>query len=226
VIYLLSLLAGLGFSGHCAAMCGGFAVALRTSSALPSRAAWLQLLYHAGKTSTYVFLGALTAAAGVRLDQYGRPLGLLSGALLIIVGAASLAPASVSPRAVRWIQGSPVCGILAALMRDARPISAFSLGIFNGFVPCGMVYGMLAYVMTLGSMPAAALAMFFFGMGTVPALALLGMTSSYLRARPALASLMARSAGFVMIALGLAAIARAFLSAQVHLHHLPALASF
>ena len=226
MVYLLSFLAGLGFSGHCAAMCGGFAVALRTSPARPSRAAKLQLLYHVGKTSTYVFLGVLTAAAGVRLDQFGRPLGLLSGVLLIVVGAASLAPVSISPRAVRWIQGSPACGVLSALMRDARPLSAFSLGIFNGFVPCGMVYGMLAYVMTLGSTPAAALAMFCFGAGTVPALATLGMTSSFLRARPALSSLMARCAGFVMIALGVAAIARAFLSTQAHLHHLTALASF
>jgi len=40
------------------------------------------------------------------------------------------------------------------------------------------------------------------------------------------ASLMAHSAGFVMIALGLAVIARAFFSVQVHLYHLPALAGF
>lgn len=221
--YALIFLAGLAFSGHCVGMCGAFPLALGTGARGAARAAALQLLYHAGKTSTYVFAGVLAAAAGLRFEPLRRPLGLAAGVLLIAVGVASLAPRAVSPRLARWLRGSPLCWILSGLLRDARPLPAFSVGVFNGFLPCGLVYGMLAYAATLGSIPRAALSMACFGAGTVPALAVVGMSAHLVRRRWQAGSgpaRLARASGLLMVLLGVIALLRAATPQRSHLHHL------
>jgi sulfite exporter TauE/SafE len=221
---LLVFLAGLTFSGHCLAMCGPFPAALRTAARSPAQTAGLQLLYHLGKITTYLFLGVLAASAGLRLDRFQRPFGLAAGALLLIAGAAALAPAGVSPRLARWLLPPPLCNAVASLIRDGRPASALTVGLVNGFLPCPLVYGMLAYVATLGSLPRAALSMIAFGLGTVPALALLGLSARFLRgaAGGLLApSRLARLSGLATALLGCLAIWRALTGDDPsHLHHL------
>jgi sulfite exporter TauE/SafE len=68
-VFLLALLGGV----HCAAMCGGVALAVEqrratvaTVSVVRSRSAWLGelLVMHLGRISTYMLLGAALGAAG------------------------------------------------------------------------------------------------------------------------------------------------------------------
>jgi len=220
VSYVLVFLAGAAFSGHCVAMCGAFPLALRTGARTHSAAAGLQLLYHAGKISTYVFLGVLAASAGLRLEPWRRPLTVAAGLMLLAVGTASLAPPQTWPRITRWVQGSPLCWVLSGLVGDARPLSAFSLGLFNGFIPCGLVYAMLAYAATLGTARAAALTLLCFGLGTVPALGLVGMLAQQARRRLRLHTLAprwVRASGLLTVLLGLLTMARAFGSTHAHL---------
>ncbi|MEE9219283.1 MAG: sulfite exporter TauE/SafE family protein [Acidobacteriota bacterium] len=219
----LIFLVALGFSGHCVGMCGLFPAALRTGAGSGGRAAGLQLLYHAGKISTYMFLGVLAAAAGLRLEPWGRSLALAAGSVLIVVGLATLAPRNLWPRLVQWLRGSPLCWILSGLLREARPLSAFSVGIFNGFVPCGLVYAMLAYVATLGSIERAALAMLSFGLGTLPALGLAGIVAHRLHLRLASGATAARLvqlSGLLTVLLGVLTLVRALARNGPHFHPL------
>lgn len=221
--FFLVFLAGLTFSGHCLAMCGPFPAALRTAARGAGHALGLQALYHLGKTTTYLFLGVLAASAGLRLDRFQRPFAFAAGLILIGVGLTALIPPAAS-RLARWIRPIPLCGAISSLMRDGKPASALTVGVFNGFLPCGLVYGMLAYVATLGSVPRAALSMIAFGLGTVPALALLGLSAHLLR-RSAGGRLaptpLARLSGLATLLLGCLAVWRALEGGTgSHLHHL------
>jgi hypothetical protein len=226
VRYLLFALAGMTVSGHCLLMCGPFSAALRAPGRGPWRAAVLQLLYHCGKTSTYVFLGVLAAAAGSGLSAYQRPFGIVAGALVVLAGLAMLVPPAAASRLGRLVQGAGLCEAVAGLLRDPRPLSALSVGMFNGFLPCGLVYAMLAHVATLGSLPAAALGMACFGLGTLPALGLLGLSSQFARGltgRGAARPLLARWSGLAIVGLGALALWRSLGASPAHTHVLQSL---
>jgi len=222
--FVLLFLAGLSFSGHCLAMCGPFPAALSAASRTPRRALALQLLYHLGKTTTYVFLGVLVASAGIRLERFQRSIGIVAGLLLILVGLAGLLPAGNFPRAARWLRGAPFCAALASLLGDGKPASALTVGLFNGFLPCALVYGMLAYAATLASTGAAALSMIAFSLGTVPALALVGLSSRLLKCtavRRLVPARLARVSGVATLFLGGLALWRALeVGDCTHIHHL------
>jgi hypothetical protein len=216
------LASGLAFSGHCAGMCGLFPVALRAGAAPARRAALLQALYHAGRITTYMFLGVLAAAAGLRLEWLQRPLGIAAGVLLIAVGLATLLPAATAPRLARLLGGSPLCGMLGGLLRDPRPAAALSVGVFNGFVPCGLVYAMAAHAGTLGSIPAAAAGMAAFGLGTVPVLAAIGLSARMLGrtgSRAAWAPRLLRASGLLAVTLGIMTLVRVAMPAASHVVH-------
>lgn len=221
--YLLMLLSGAAFSGHCVGMCGLFPAALRTGADGGLRAALLQGAYHAGKISTYVFLGVLAAGAGLSLEGLQRPLGIVAGILLIVVGVGSFVPETAAPGLVRVLRGSPLCAVLGGLLRQARLVPALSVGVFNGFVPCGLVYAMAAHAATLGSIPAAALGMVCFGLGTVPALAAVGLSSGLLRrgvARSRWAPGLAIASALVTATLGVLTLLRTAGGGSAHLLHL------
>ncbi|MBI3450314.1 MAG: sulfite exporter TauE/SafE family protein [Acidobacteria bacterium] len=222
MILLVPFVAALAFSGHCALMCGVFPAAVRAGSGHLRRALIPQALYHAGKISTYVFLGAAAAAAGLRVDALRMPLGLLSAALLFLVGAATLAPAALPQAASRWIRGSPLCAILADLLRRPGRAAALLTGVFNGFIPCGLVYAMAARAATLGSAAAGAASMLAFGLGTVPALLVVGLAVGEVPARFRSGTARRRlawAAGATCLILGGVTLAAA-LGAPVHRHAL------
>lgn len=60
--------------------------------------------------------------------------------------------------------------VLRSLAAQSTPASRFLLGWIMGFLPCGLVYVMLAAVAALGHPLASALGMIAFGLGTLPAL--------------------------------------------------------
>jgi len=226
VIGVLAFLTGLAFSGHCVLMCGAFPAALRgdTAGAGGSRRSGrdvaLQFLYHAGKTWAYVLLGVAAALAGTRLQSLRLPLGVGAGALLIVTGASRLLPPSALPGVRRLLLAAPLCEALGAILRGPRPFSALVVGIFNGFVPCGAVYAMLLNAAALGSAGEAALSMLCFGLGTVPALLLVGLAAHFVRARIAArpsALRLARAAAWAPIALGVLTLWRTLGAAHAHL---------
>lgn len=58
---------------------------------------------------------------------------------------------------------------------------AFALGSLWGWVPCGMVYSVLASAMLAGSAAQGAAVMFAFGIGTLPALLAMGLFGAQLQ---------------------------------------------
>ncbi|RMG34044.1 MAG: sulfite exporter TauE/SafE family protein [Planctomycetota bacterium] len=186
---LVFLAAGLAASGHCVGMCGPFALLAGRSRTSP-RACWAdQLVFASGRLCTYAFLGAMAGFAGRRLTtslawlpQVQAALSLAAAALMLLVGLSGLGVVLV--RTPRWLVG--VCGVSTAfrsLLAAPSRTELFAAGLFNGVVPCGIVYAMLALAFRSADPWYSGLCLLAFGAGTLPALTALGAFGASLTQR-------------------------------------------
>ncbi|MCC6472475.1 MAG: sulfite exporter TauE/SafE family protein [Burkholderiales bacterium] len=208
--------AGLLGGVHCVGMCGGIVTALtvRLPGAKPRRD--LALAYHAGRITTYAAGGALAGGIGAAILRVA-PLALAQAALFVLAQLMLLALGlylfgvpkylDVFERAGRtlWRRVAPLASRLLPVRTAPR---AYTVGLAWGFLPCGLVYSMLAVALVSGEAASGALAMLAFGAGTLPGLLAFGAVLRALeRLRRAL--LVRRAAGVTIIAFGLLGLARA-----------------
>jgi uncharacterized protein len=177
-IFVLGLLSGV----HCIGMCGGIVAALGWGGG--SARSWLLLLgYNAGRISSYAIAGAAVGSIGglsLLLDHVfpiQTALRVLANVLLIAAGMYLLG--------LRHLL-TPLEQLGSRLWRRVQPLTkrvfpartvprAVVLGMLWGWLPCGMVYSVLATALAAGSGPAGAGLMLAFGVGTIPSLVLSGM---------------------------------------------------
>lgn len=186
------ILTGLMGAGHCAGMCGGIVAALSGQTARLS----LNLAYSAGRIGSYAVAGAAAGAVGgmgLMLSEL-LPIQLLfyvlANALLILLGlylAGVSALLTRLERAGRWLWRR-----LQPLARRLLPVNsawkALAIGALWGWIPCGLVYAVLASAMLTASPAKGAAMMAAFGAGTLPALLAAGLlvrrATAIFRARP------------------------------------------
>ena len=171
---------GLASGVHCVGMCGGIVTAFSTVQFNP-RPQWLrQLLFNAGRISTYAVAGAIAGTLGHATGavQAQSALAVLANVALILVGL-HLAGFGALLRLERL--GTP-------LWRRLRPYAArassagnpYAAGLLWGWLPCGLVYGALAVAVFSRSSFEAAAAMLAFGAGTLPWLLAAGTAAARL----------------------------------------------
>lgn len=186
---------GLLGSGHCIGMCGGFAMTIGATQPKIGPALVNQLVYSAGRVFTYGFLGALGGMIGSRFTRLELPLveaqqvlAIVAGLLMLYIGLNSLGLFRIKWRRTADGKGE---GMLTNMLRhfiNAPGLGPFLLaGVFTGFLPCGLVYVALAKATTTAHPVQGWLSMVCFGVGTVPAMVLIGcggtMLSRTLRTR-------------------------------------------
>ena len=182
----LVFVGGLLGSAHCVGMCGGFALLLGARSRNLGANIGRQLLYSAGRISTYAVIGAAVGYGGVRLTGLALPLINVQAALSIVAGlllvVAGLHAAGYLPRwrVLGTSTGCPFTGGLGSLLRSRGASAAFLAGVFTGFLPCGLVYAYLALATAAGGLWQGWLTMACFGAGTVPLMVLAGSGGSLL----------------------------------------------
>jgi uncharacterized protein len=180
---LLIFFAGLAGSLHCVGMCGGFACAVGGDARGPLASLARQGLYNLGRVGSYVFIGALAGHVGAFVvevcgDQLGiaaqRALALLAGALMVFIGLqfAGL----LRHAAPRWPGrlGEVFARTLSPLLRAPGSAAPLVLGVLNGWLPCPLVYAFAAEAAASGDAASGALVMAWFGLGTFPALLVMG----------------------------------------------------
>ncbi len=227
--YIAVFSGGLLGSAHCIGMCGPLAAAIGASDKL----FWLilrrQLIYSAGRIATYAFLGAVGGAVGMRLGQFRTPLIGVQQAFSILAGLIMLYVA-LSVLGLIPFQRRKSCapgGLLAPLfthfLSAPGPFGFFTAGLATGFLPCGLVYSFLAMAVAGGAVLHGMALMACFGLGTVPAMVLVGCGGNLL-GRAARARVMQAAACFIFV-MGIASIVRALpghRSHHAHHAHVPA----
>lgn len=248
--YLLIFFAGLAGSMHCVGMCGGFACAMGTDARGRGATLSRHLIYNFGRVTTYCFLGAVVGHLGVLLVGHGgegtaaslaqRALAVLSGLVMVFIGLQffgyfqRLSRRLVGPGGEFLVQG------LRELLRLPGFSAPLVFGVLNGFLPCPLVYAFAAQAAGSGGALPGLLTMAAFGLGTFPAMLMMGGIGTWLRTRPAgVVTVPAgaqgapglalradwrqtgvRLAGGFILLLGLITFARGVLPMTAHLHGL------
>jgi hypothetical protein len=196
ITLLAAFLVGLLGSSHCLGMCGGIVSAL-TLGAQPRQRSFLSILpyllsYNTGRLLSYAVAGALVGALGAGLAMTGELRAVaryVSAGFMIALGLyiAGWWPGLQQLEkwgGVLWRRIEPLS---RRLLPVNRPGKAFVIGTLWGWLPCGMVYSVLAWSLTAGSAQQGALLMLAFGLGTLPMLlavgAAAGMLSRFVRRR-------------------------------------------
>lgn len=176
--YLSAFAVGLLGAGHCLGMCGGITGMLTNAIGENARAQRLKLVfsYHIGRLFSYALIGAIvgfSSSLAVKGTGFnGLYLHILSAIFLILLGF----------YIAQWWQvigkveliGKKLWQYISPLAKHFIPVKsptqALGLGALWGWLPCGLVYSMLTWALASGSATKGALTLFFFGLGTLPAL--------------------------------------------------------
>ena len=223
------LTAGLLGSFHCVGMCGGFVLAVDRPERLAAKRLLGQILFHLGKTLTYVFLGALVGLLGVALVKapwftaVQTLLSVLAGLLMVVAGLQFLGALKELPLGGLFGPDSLYGRAVKSVVNMRGAAAPAAMGMLTGFLPCPLVYAFLAAAFEQGSLFRAMLVMAILGLASMPALLAVALGGAVLG--PVVRRRVVRLAGVWIILLGLVtAIRGAFpeflhgLFGHAHLH--------
>lgn len=203
---------GLLGSAHCFGMCGGLSGLFAVNANVASLRAQLPLAfaYNAGRILSYTFLGFVVATLGQAIvgaiPNIAAPVRFASGLLIVIVGLQVafgwrfLAPVEKA--------GATIWNRIAPAAKGLLPVTsvpkALGLGLLWGWLPCGLVYSVLLLAATTANGIHGGLVMIAFGIGTLPAMIMTGLSASKL------SQFMSRKrlgAGLLIVLIGLLTVA-------------------
>lgn len=179
---------GLLGSAHCLGMCGGLSGLFAVNASVASLRGQVPMAvaYNAGRVLSYAFLGIVVASLGQTIvsaaPKFAAPVRFASGVLIIIVGLQVafgwrfLAPVEKA--------GAQVWNRIAPAAKGLLPVTsmpkALGLGLLWGWLPCGLVYSVLLLAATTAHGINGGLVMIAFGIGTMPAMIMTGLSASRL----------------------------------------------
>ena len=221
-LLVTAFLIGLAGGVHCVAMCGGIVSALNLGNgSLPAHAGGSlaplsrQLGYSLGRVASYTFAGAVAGGAGgmslLYRDVLPAQVVLLVAAngLIVLLGLylAGIGTAVLALERAGGFVWTTLRRLGARLSPADSGARAVGVGLAWGFLPCGLVYSVLAMALASGSPLRGAGVMAAFGLGTLPNLLMAGFLVHRLR-RFLRAPRTRLLAGLGVVALGVAGLAR------------------
>lgn len=166
-----ALIFGLLGSFHCVGMCGPIAFMLPVSRDNEIKKFFQVALYHAGRLLAYSTIGLAFGIVGQTLDLFGlqQQLSIFTGVVMIaiiIFPAVKIfnlnikGPVTTTIGKIKFSMGN--------LLKKKSPNMFFTIGVFNGFLPCGLVYLAVFGAVATGGILNGGLYMILFGLGTIP----------------------------------------------------------
>ena len=153
----------------------------------PSSKIALVFCYNFGRIASYSFIGAIVGFTGsIAAKNIGMPLAslrLFSAVFMILLGL-------YLGQWLMWLSRIEALGkrlwryispLASKVIPVDSPIKALSLGAVWGWLPCGLVYSTLTWALASGDALTGASIMFFFGLGTLPALLTLSIGFSSIK---------------------------------------------
>lgn len=178
---------GLLGAGHCMGMCGGIASLLTLNRENKSVAPLL--MYNAGRLLSYMLFGAIIGGLVSSLATLASFTHFLVWLRLV----AALLMIGLGLYVGRWWFGilqlerigqylwkhiSPAGNALLPLKKSWY---ALPFGFIWGWLPCGLVYSILTWAAVSGGSLQGALVMGAFGLGTLPAMLLVGLGATKIK---------------------------------------------
>lgn len=193
VSYLGAFLVGLAGAVHCIGMCGGIVAALTPMpstkiGAKDSQRFIILLAYNLGRLASYTLAGALIGGLGAGVFSlvdlnYTRQIMLVIASLFML--ALGLYLAGIW-QGIAYLErgGKYLWKYIEPVSRRFIPADtvakAIPLGFLWGWLPCGLVYTILVWSLSAGSVEKGALLMLAFGLGTLPNLLAMGYLATRL----------------------------------------------
>lgn len=202
-------------STHCVTMCGPIAITINNSSGHMG-------LYHIGRLISYLTLGILAGLVGEAfLSNNFSIISNISIALISVFFIYS-GYKLVRGRPLEFIPAKTISLIISKPARwsltQSKPVRSLTLGIVNGFLPCGWVYIFIIGAVTTKSPLYAAGILFVFWLGTLPALS--AFPFLYKKTLKKAPRKLVVTAGLILIVVGLANISLHLLpDNNNHTHH-------
>jgi sulfite exporter TauE/SafE len=178
-----AVLFGLISSFHCIGMCGPIAMMLPVDHNNPTKKVLQIMLYHLGRLTAYGMLGLFFGMLGKGLFLAGlqQQLSIAVGILmivLVVVPEKILANYNFSKPVYKLI--SKVKSHLGAQFKRKSPDALFTIGLLNGFLPCGMVYAALFGAIAMQSELLGVAYMVLYGIGTIPMMSAVVLISNFI----------------------------------------------
>lgn len=174
---------GLISSLHCIGMCGPIAMMLPVDRNNQAKKVTQIITYHLGRISAYASIGFIFGLLGRGFFLAGiqQQLSLFIGIAMIII---ILVPEKIM---ARYNFSRPIFKIISKIkttlgsqFKNKSYKSLFTIGLLNGFLPCGMVYVALFGAIAMQSATLGVLYMILFGLGTVPLMSSVVYINSFL----------------------------------------------
>ncbi len=178
-----ALLFGLISSFHCIGMCGPIAMMLPVDRSNPAKKVFQIILYHLGRLTAYGMLGLFFGilGKGLFLAGFQQKLSIFVGIMMIIfviVPEKKLAQYNFSKPIYKLI--SKVKSHLGAQFKRKSPDALFTIGLLNGFLPCGLVYAALFGAIAMQSELLGVAYMVLYGIGTIPMMSAVVLLSNFI----------------------------------------------
>ena len=173
-IPLIAFLTGLAGSLHCVVMCGAFATSCSQLGSKKSGVAY----YNIGRILSYSLLGAFAGLLGSGFTTlFKNPWveiipAVLLGFFFLAWGLSLFKGKSFHPSLPGLLHKKLNLTLGRVYQMQAGSLRSLFLGIFTVFLPCGLLYGIILALAAFQDPFTGALGMLFFGLGTLPALAL------------------------------------------------------
>jgi sulfite exporter TauE/SafE len=152
-------------------MCGPIALMIPVDRTNPAKKATQIITYHLGRLTAYALIGLVFGLVGKGFFLAGiqQRLSVFIGVAMIITILTPerfLANYNFSKPVYRLI--SKIKSSLGKQFKNKSYQSLFTIGLLNGFLPCGMVYVALFGAIAMQNVPFGILYMLLFGIGTIP----------------------------------------------------------
>ena len=165
----MALVMGLTGSLHCAGMCGPI-IWVMPFQFMTGFRKWLSIfLYHFGRISVYALLAlVLHSFKEIFNPQVQQYVSISLGIMLLLAGILSFLPNHAVKINLPWT--SVIKKRIGRFIGNPSPTALFVAGALNGMLPCGLVYMALSAAVVSNNTGDAILAMYAFGIGTLPML--------------------------------------------------------
>lgn len=152
-------------------MCGPIAMMLPVDRSNEAKKITQIITYHIGKLTAYGTLGLIFGLLGRSFYLAGmqQQLSIIVGILMILVAVIPekvFAKYNFSKPVYRVI--TKVKSSLGQQFKNKSYKSLFTIGLLNGFLPCGMVYVALFGAIAMQNVSLGIAYMILFGIGTIP----------------------------------------------------------